>query len=326
MRTLAPDLKGVCTTCSYETEWFGEFEDFNAQLGVCPNCGHQLELFDNLQSEPEWLYEFESEIEAEINRSSKTYIKWVQQSLNKIIGAGLTVDGLRGPNTRNAIRTFQRRVGITVDGKVGSQTEKALIKAGAGTPPSAPTSSSTTQVAGLYPAVNTLMPQQGPGFRCRQPPSRRYGLPETIHALIHIGAAWYNRHPKGPEIVISDISKRGGGTFPPHKSHQIGLDVDLSFNRTGGKRKVCSGDADYSTTWRPLIQDLIQVIGHNGFLPVKTIGFCDRKCGGKPYRVSGVLISPWSGHSCHLHVRFCMPSQYKATLSKAPNFSGYQCI
>lgn len=51
MRTLAPDLKGVCTTCSYETEWFGEFEDFNAQLGVCPKCGHELELFDGFKDE-----------------------------------------------------------------------------------------------------------------------------------------------------------------------------------------------------------------------------------------------------------------------------------
>lgn len=136
MRTLAPDLKGVCTTCSYETDWVGEFEDFNAQLGVCPKCGHQLELFDNLQPEPEWLYE----LEAEINRRSKTYIKWVQQQLNRIESAGLRADGVMGTKTRNAIKVFQKKYSVVSppDGKPSEKLDSFFIMFGAPPPPGSP--------------------------------------------------------------------------------------------------------------------------------------------------------------------------------------------
>jgi len=69
-----------------------------------------------------------------VNRSSPVYIQWVQNSLNKILGLRLLVDGDPGPQTRFAIRSFQRRAGLDDDGKVGAQTERALIAAGASTP------------------------------------------------------------------------------------------------------------------------------------------------------------------------------------------------
>lgn len=70
-----------------------------------------------------------------INRQSRDYIRWVQQALNKIMGQRLAVDGISGPQTRSAVRDFQRRQGLSADGIVGSQTEAALIAAGAGQPP-----------------------------------------------------------------------------------------------------------------------------------------------------------------------------------------------
>jgi lysozyme family protein len=72
------------------------------------------------------------------NRKSSSYIKWVQQSLNSILGLKLSEDGMMGTNTRSAIRSFQQKAGFTgkdVDGIVGAGTEAALIKAGAGSPP-----------------------------------------------------------------------------------------------------------------------------------------------------------------------------------------------
>ena len=43
---------------------------------------------------------------------------------------GGAVDGLRGPETERAVRVFQHRARITVDGVVGPQTRKALGKLG----------------------------------------------------------------------------------------------------------------------------------------------------------------------------------------------------
>ncbi|NJL22478.1 MAG: peptidoglycan DD-metalloendopeptidase family protein, partial [Leptolyngbyaceae cyanobacterium SM1_3_5] len=72
-----------------------------------------------------------------IDRSSPTYIQWVQSSLNQVNNAGLVVDGVSGSRTRQAVRDFQRSKGLTVDGIVGAQTEAALIAAGASPPPTA---------------------------------------------------------------------------------------------------------------------------------------------------------------------------------------------
>lgn len=85
-----------------------------------------------LREEP---FEFESgyatemigtEWESEINRKSRDYIKWVQQSLNQIMGLKLVVDGTMGTQTRSAIRGFQQKQGLKADGVVGSSTEAAL--------------------------------------------------------------------------------------------------------------------------------------------------------------------------------------------------------
>ena len=71
----------------------------------------------------------------EVNRSSRDYIKWVQQALNRIMGLRLAVDGISGTQTRSAVRSFQQQRGLAVDGIVGPQTEQALIAAGVGNPP-----------------------------------------------------------------------------------------------------------------------------------------------------------------------------------------------
>lgn len=43
-------------------------------------------------------------------------------------GKSLKLDGSYGPNTAHAVKTFQRRMGLVVDGKVGPQTWKRLGK------------------------------------------------------------------------------------------------------------------------------------------------------------------------------------------------------
>jgi outer membrane protein OmpA-like peptidoglycan-associated protein len=80
--------------------------------------------------------------EGEVNRSSPEFVRWVQTSLNKILGLRLAVDGIVGPATRSAIRNFQGQRGLTVDGIVGPQTEAALRTAlGGATSTSAATAS-----------------------------------------------------------------------------------------------------------------------------------------------------------------------------------------
>jgi len=73
--------------------------------------------------------ELEGVWEGETNRSSPGYVRWVQESLNKILGLRLAADGKMGPATRSAIRSFQQRQGLAADGILGPRTEATLKRA-----------------------------------------------------------------------------------------------------------------------------------------------------------------------------------------------------
>lgn len=69
--------------------------------------------------------EFEYQ-EREVDRNSRGFVRWMQESLNKVLGLRLTVDGNLGPATRSAIRSFQQKQGLSVDGSAGAKTEAAI--------------------------------------------------------------------------------------------------------------------------------------------------------------------------------------------------------
>jgi peptidoglycan hydrolase-like protein with peptidoglycan-binding domain len=87
--------------------------------------GIQPEAFA-FEAEPEaftaWQPEAPGPWQQEQNRGSADYIRWVQSALNQVLGLNLAVDERMGPQTRSAIRTFQQRQGLVVDGVVGPRT------------------------------------------------------------------------------------------------------------------------------------------------------------------------------------------------------------
>lgn len=58
----------------------------------------------------------------------RSYVQWVQESLNRVLGTQLAVDGELGSVTHQAILSFQGREGLPMDGRVGPKTEGALIR------------------------------------------------------------------------------------------------------------------------------------------------------------------------------------------------------
>jgi outer membrane protein OmpA-like peptidoglycan-associated protein len=85
-----------------------------------------------------------NELELESSYNTATYVRWLQQALNQILGLRLKIDGANGPQTRSAIRSFQQRQGLTVDGIVGSKTDAALKR--------------TLGAGGLAPVTTVLPP------------------------------------------------------------------------------------------------------------------------------------------------------------------------
>jgi hypothetical protein len=56
----------------------------------------------------------------------------VQSALNRSMDLRLPLNGVMGPTVRSAIRSFQKREGLPVDGIVGPDTERALLAARGG--------------------------------------------------------------------------------------------------------------------------------------------------------------------------------------------------
>jgi peptidoglycan hydrolase-like protein with peptidoglycan-binding domain len=54
--------------------------------------------------------------------------KWLQLALNKLLTPSpkLVVDGVYGPQTRDAVEAAQKKLGITVDGWAGEVTQGAI--------------------------------------------------------------------------------------------------------------------------------------------------------------------------------------------------------
>lgn len=104
-----------------------EMEDENLFLKSMSHEWEQDELSELLETE------FDEEAwEGEASRNSPALIRWVQQSLNKVLGLRLAADGKLGPQTRSAIRSFQQKQGLVADGIVGPETFRALKKASSG--------------------------------------------------------------------------------------------------------------------------------------------------------------------------------------------------
>jgi len=111
----------------------------------------------------------------------------LQRRLNQLIGAGLATDGIFGPLTQAAVRTFQAQQGITVDGIVGPVTWAHLVNP----TPVTPTPSGTTPSSQSTPSTTTPAPSTGPIVLSGQAPSASpppAAAPAIPWTLVGLGA------------------------------------------------------------------------------------------------------------------------------------------
>ena len=146
--------------------------------------------------------------------------------------------------------------------------------------------------------IDTLLPQSGPGFVTNNRGADgefQFGQQSTIDAAIRVAAAWDESHSQRP-FSIGQISKKGGGPFPPHKSHRLGVDVDVRPMRIDGKNEsVTIADPEYD---RILTTALINLWWQKA--PVQNLFFND------PTVIAAGLSQFVNGHNNHFHIRLRM--------------------
>jgi putative peptidoglycan binding protein/penicillin-insensitive murein endopeptidase len=142
-------------------------------------------------------------------------------------------------------------------------------------------------------SVDTLLPLEGTGFVTNnRMENTHYGQASAIETVKRVAEKWHLLQPAKP-MSIGQISRKGGGYFPPHSSHQTGLDVDVRpLRRDGLNIGVVIGHSQYDAA---LTKELIELWWK--FAPVELVLFNDRNC------ILANLSRPYAGHSNHFHVR-----------------------
>ncbi len=174
------------------------------------------------------------EIEGEsVERSRDEYVvESGDTALGIALAHDVTLDQLRRWNPRfnpDRIRVGQR---ITI------YTERRRSSGSSSS--GAPSQSGQSQAVGAPNRGrlrNADQLETGPGYRVRNPVNS-YATTETI-TRIREGMARVKAHRvNAPDLVVGDLSTRRGGRFPPHRSHQNGMDADIAFYQRDAGR-VC---------------------------------------------------------------------------------------
>lgn len=191
-----------------------------------------------------------------------------------------TGPGFFGQKTEDALIEFQVRHGIEESGILDMKTYQMLHLQES-------TVSSTS--------IDVMLPSVGEGYKTYLDDGNdHFGRASTIRALQEIARQWKAKHPDIP-LQIGDISLKGGGPFPPHKTHRDGMDVDVRPIRKDGNHNigVTFKDAAYS---HDLTKELVLLA--KALNPGMLIMFNDTRL------INARLTKPWPKHDNHLHFRF----------------------
>ena len=109
-----------------------QLDSVDARIRETPDTYLPVDVLGSNGEWPEFVartfldYRAETASSASNGLSGPAEIRFVQHALNRVITAGLVEDGLTGTATDDAIREFQRRFGLDVDGVVGTETMSTL--------------------------------------------------------------------------------------------------------------------------------------------------------------------------------------------------------
>ena len=191
-------------------------------------------------------------------------------------------------------------------------------------------------------AGSVQLPETGPTWQAmRLSRNRNWGHPETID-LIKKLSAFAAKQPGWKGLYIGDISQpRGGPMLSGHRSHQIGLDIDIwmlptsRLNLSRQTRERISSislrkneGAFVNDNWSRAHHRIIREAAKDRrtarifVFPGAKVQMCKDEKGNRRYLRK---IRPWWGHHYHFHVRLACPKGERGCVNQNPPPPGDGC-
>lgn len=171
--------------------------------------------------------------------------------------------------------------------------------------------------------------------------NRYYGHPNLISFIHDLGSYAANQ---GQQILIGDLSQPFGGPMTyGHRSHQIGLDVDIWFYQQPVQRTLSLPETEQMTMlsvvdaaagainhkrWSPYFRDILKRATQEPNVerifvnPIIKSVLCHSE---KEDRRWLRKIRPWWGHDAHFHVRLRCPRDSHQCVPQQPPPLGDGC-
>jgi len=168
------------------------------------------------------------------------------------------------------------------------------------------------------------LPLVGEGYQVMRPSRNRYyGHPRLVALVQRLG-----RHAAthGSRALIGDLAQPRGGPMPNgHRSHQVGLDVDVWFLQQDGGRvlsreeseqavspsviRAAEGEVD-SSRWNSLDAELMKLAAESAEVDRIFVNPVIKRalCSTETQRDWLAKVRPWWGHDAHFHVRLACPA------------------
>ncbi len=192
-------------------------------------------------------------------------------------------------------------------------------------------------------AGGVQLPETGPGWQAmRLSRNRNWGHPETIAFIQRLSVEAQAIGMAG--LYIGDISQpRGGPMRSGHRSHQIGLDIDiwlrlpdrLALSRAdrekiGSPRLVTADRMSVTAGWTPLHHDLLKAAARDPAVARIFVNAAIKQalCDAEPAAADREWlrkIRAWYGHDAHFHVRLHCPAGAFGCEEQAPPPPGDGC-
>lgn len=186
------------------------------------------------------------------------------------------------------------------------------------------------------------LPETGPTWQAmRLSRNRNWGHPSTVDYIRDLSRE-AARQPGWKGLYIGDISQpRGGPMLSGHRSHQIGLDIDiwmkpadrLTLSRrqrenisSDSMRR--SGGAYVNSAWTRAHHEILKAAASDRrvarifVFPGAKVQMCKDETGDRRWLRK---IRPWHGHHYHFHVRLKCPRGSRGCVDQDPPPRGDGC-